>query len=102
MRAYKKADKSGNGYIEFKEFATLISQLNYYDEIINLFRELDIDNDHRISFNEFKKGYDLLNLNSSNTCQLRKEFDSIDTNQSGYIVFDEFCFYMTERMGFGV
>ncbi|CAF1360405.1 unnamed protein product [Didymodactylos carnosus] len=91
MRAYKAADTSGNGFVELAEFGKIVDLLHYYNEISQVFQQLDKNKDKRISFNEFKKGYDLLNQDSDDEEALREEFNSIDTNHGGYILFDEVC-----------
>lgn len=78
-----------NGFIEFKEFRRLIDLLYYYNELSDLFGQLDTNNDRRISFNEFKKGHTLIGQSSLDENYLRQEFNRIDTNHGGYILFDE-------------
>ncbi|CAF3997117.1 unnamed protein product [Adineta steineri] len=89
-RAFKNADKSGDGSIEFNEFSTLIRWLNRYDELKKLFQQIDVNDDHQISINEFIKGHELLNLN---TQLLQLKFNSVDRNHSGYIIFDEVKYF---------
>jgi len=93
MRAYKAADTSQDGFIDFKEFGRLIDLLHYYNKLFQIFKKLDIDNDRRIDFNEFKKGYELMEINVDSNKELKAKFDEIDTNLGGYILFDEFCTY---------
>lgn len=66
--------------------------LKKYDEISQVFEQLDTNDDHRISFREFKQGFQLLNEDDSDEEQLRQEFDAIDSNDGGYILFDEVKF----------
>ena len=75
--------------MELKEFTKIVELLKYYDEISKIFEELDTNDDHRISFNEFKRGYELLGEDSADEDRLREEFDAIDTNHGGQILFDE-------------
>lgn len=63
--------------------------LHYYRELGAIFNELDTNGDHRITFAEFKKGFDLIGDDSSDQNFLRQEFNKIDTNQGGFILFDE-------------
>ena len=63
--------------------------LHQYNEISKIFEELDTNDDHRISFKEFKRGYELLGDDASDEDHLREEFDAIDTNDGGQILFDE-------------
>ena len=83
-----------NRQIDFDEFSTLMRWLNRYDEIKKLFQQLDTDKDHRISFGEFEKGHELLNLN---TQLLQLKFNSIDRNHSGYIIFDEVNYFSCHK-----
>ena len=79
------------GFIEFKEFRRLIELLYYYNELSDLFRQLDTNRDKRISFSEFKKGHQLIDQLNTHENHLREEFDRIDTNHGGFILFDEVC-----------
>ncbi len=80
---------SQNGFVELKEFEKIIQLLNKYDKISKIFEELDTNDDHRIGYNEFKKGFELLGEDTSDEDHLQQEFDSIDSNHGGYILFDE-------------
>ncbi|UJR09384.1 hypothetical protein I4U23_013627 [Adineta vaga] len=97
LRAYKAADTSGNGFVELREFEKIVQLLKQYNEISKVFEELDTNDDHRISFQEFKKGFELLGEDNSDEEGLKQEFDSIDSNDGNYILFDEFCMYMANR-----
>jgi Ca2+-binding EF-hand superfamily protein len=57
--------------------------------LFQIFKKLDIDNDRRIDFNEFKKGYELMGINVNSTKELKAKFDEIDTNHGGHSLFDE-------------
>ncbi|CAM2707351.1 unnamed protein product [Rotaria socialis] len=70
MRAYKAADISGNGLVELKEFAKILELLHYYNKL----RE-----------------------DSNDESYLKNEFKQVDTNNGGFILFDEFCMYMANR-----
>ena len=56
-----------------------------------LFGQLDVNKDKRISFAEFKKGHELIGHSHVSEKQLKEEFHRIDTNNGGYILFDEVC-----------
>lgn len=58
-----------------------------------VFKKLDKNNDKRLSFDEFKKGHDLIGIHTKNQKQLREEFDRIDKNKGGFILFDEVCLF---------
>ena len=75
--------------MEFPEFHHLIELLYYYNELSNLFGQLDTNKDKRISYSEFKKGHQLIGRTDLDDYQLKEEFHQIDTNHGGYILFDE-------------
>ncbi|CAG8694859.1 1567_t:CDS:2, partial [Cetraspora pellucida] len=89
MRAYKSADASKDGFIERDEFPRLIELLYNYNELYDLFQQLDQDKDKRINFEEFKKGYKLMGIHRLSNDEIKAEFDKIDTNHGGYILFEE-------------
>ncbi|CAG8570169.1 13532_t:CDS:2 [Racocetra fulgida] len=89
MRAYKAADTSKDGFIERDEFPRLIELLYYYNELYDLFQQLDKNKDKRITFEEFKKGYKLMGIGRLSNDEIKEEFNKIDTNHGGYILFDE-------------
>ncbi|KAJ3223427.1 hypothetical protein HK099_001151 [Clydaea vesicula] len=97
MRAYKAADKSKDGFIEKDEFVSLIKLLNHYDSLFKVFQKLDTDKDKRISLKEFIKGYELIGLDTKDAAKLKSEFEKIDTNNGGYILFEEFCIAMAKK-----
>jgi len=96
MRAYKAADTSRDGFIEFNEFKLFMKLLKQYHQYSILFSKLDFDHDKRVSLNEFIKGHNLAGIiiDDSNA---KAEFQKIDTNSGGYILFDEFCIYMAKK-----
>jgi hypothetical protein len=75
-----------------------VNLLKQYDEISKVFEELDTNDDHRVSFAEFKKGFDLLGEDNSDEESLRQEFDAIDSNDGDYILFDEVRLFLASQM----
>lgn len=59
-----------------------------------MFGQLDTNGDKRISFNEFKKGHELIGESDLDDGHLKQEFNKIDTNHGGYILFDEVCYLL--------
>jgi len=96
MRAYKAADVNKDGLVNFGEFHHLVDLLFYFNELGKEFAVLDKDHDHRISLQEFIKGHAILGLHLSEA-DAKQEFQKIDTNHGGYILFDEFCTYMAKK-----
>ncbi|CAF1270279.1 unnamed protein product [Adineta ricciae] len=97
LRAFKAADTNNSGFVEMKEFCRLIDLLYYYNEMSDLFGQLDTNKDKRISFAEFKKGHELIGESDVGDANLKRDFNRIDTNHGGYILFDEFCIYMAKK-----
>ena len=88
MRAYKTLSYQ-DGFIDKNEFERLIDLLYYFNDLYKKFQQLVKNNDKRISFLEFKKGHEIIGLEASTLEELKKEFNKIDTNREGYILFDE-------------
>lgn len=117
-KAFKKFDKDNSGYVTTQEIHSLLTSLGYsfsLSQISRLVSTVDKNNDGRLTFEEFKR---LLTdsterkstvsvLETSNTSEeaveavvvqqetphrnvLRKIFDSIDTDASGFINSKEF------------
>lgn len=78
-----------NDSIELDEFRRLIDLLQYYQQIDDVFKQFDTNNDQRISFSEFKKGFQVIGDANVNEENLRQDFNTIDSDRSGYIQFDE-------------
>lgn len=97
MRAYKSADKSGDGFIGEPEFKDLLLFIQFYDQLYLEFAAMDADGDSRIQFEEFKKGCKIVGLKNMTEDKLKAEFAQIDVNGGGMILFDEFCSYLVKR-----
>lgn len=67
--------------------------LQYYDSLSKIFEDVDTDDDHRVSFDEFKMGIEKLGEDYTSEAELKKDFRAIDTNGGGYILFDEVCHF---------
>ena len=97
MRAYKSSDVNGDGFVKRDEFAKLLYFLAYYDTLYQKFKNVDSDGDRRLDFAEFKKAHQLLGL-PGDEAALKKEFQSMDKNGGGKVLFDEFCMYYASQM----
>jgi len=97
MRAYKRTIKEGNddSWVQKKEFKALLASLFYFNKIFWIFNEVDGD-DRRLDFDEFRKCLSFCGTNMSED-QARREFQSVDRNGGGIILFDEFCRYFTMK-----
>lgn len=98
MRAYKRTIKEGNGddWVQKKEFKALLGALFYFNKVFWLFNESSEDGDRRLTYSEFKKCLAIAGAQMSDT-EARREFQTIDRNGGGIILFDEFCHYFTMK-----
>lgn len=87
MRAYKACDRDGSGLVGRNEFRLLLKYLLYFDELRDLFVKIDTSGDGRLTVKEFTKGADLV----GGFEDAEKAFKSIDQNDGGFVLFDEFC-----------
>ena len=98
MRAFQAAKKVvktknpyGDDYIQFREFRILLYFLRQYFEFYQAFDRVDQDDDRRIDRDEFIQSLPQLEMWVGKIDDPDAEFDSIDTNGGGIILFDEFC-----------
>ena len=100
MRAYKQSTKGdggdGDDWVAPKEFPALICNLFYFNKLFKAFKQVDADNDRRLDFAEFKAGLDLIGMNIDDV-EAREEFDQMDSNEGGIVLFDEFCVWYTKK-----
>jgi hypothetical protein len=87
----------GDAWIEPPEFPMLLVNLFYFNKLFRLFDDVDADGDRRLDLNEFKEGILLLDLELEGT-NADTEFRIVDANQSGYILFEEFCVWYTGKV----
>lgn len=93
IRAFRAADKDQDGLIDESEFTALLRFLAYYDLLFQHFDKIDSDDDRRLTLNEFKQGHQLAGIKISDQ-QAEQLFMSIDKNNGGLVLFDEFCMFM--------
>lgn len=85
-----KRGKTGDDYIELREFKFFLLSLRQYFEYHEAFCRVDADNDKRISLIEFKNNQQKIEV-WVGKIDAEEEFKKIDTNNGGHILFDEFC-----------
>ncbi|EGD82612.1 hypothetical protein, variant [Salpingoeca rosetta] len=99
MRAYKQTtlkDGDGDAWVERREFPALIRNIFYFNKLFHVFDVIDRDDDRRLDFDEFKRGLGEIGL-SIPTSEARAEFDLMDMNDGGIVLFDEFCAYVARK-----
>jgi len=102
MRAFQKAcrynsDGKYDDYVEKSEFHCLLLNIFWFGKLYMIFEKIDKDMDRRIDLQEFQHGCTELELQLTPT-EAQKEFESIDTNSGGQILFVEFCAYIRKRV----
>ena len=101
MRAYKqtclKDGGDGDAWVEPKELPQLLQNLIYFNKLYAAFISIDQDFDRRLDIDEFKKGAKKLKMKLSKS-QLKKEFNAMDANGGGVVLFDEFCVWYTKKV----
>ncbi len=92
MRAYKftiAAVNGGNGddFVERLEFPALLINLFYFTKLWTVFAKMDADGDRRVSFGEFQRNLAALGVTLA-PAEARAEFEAIDVNGGGVILFE--------------
>jgi Ca2+-binding EF-hand superfamily protein len=102
MRAYKRTtlkDGDGDSWVERREFVPLLRNLFFFNKLWRIFDDFDVEDDRRINAWEFRAGLGSLGFNMSERAA-SMEFATIDINDGGQILFDEFCGYCITKAGF--
>merc|ERR1712137_447949 len=100
MRAYKKTilkDGDGDDWVEKKEFHALLLNIFWFAKLFQQFSAIDTGADRRIDLGEFTRGMASLGLHMD-ASQAQAEFQKIDTNGGGQVLFVEFCAYIRNRV----
>ena len=98
MRAYKAADSSGDGWIQLEEIPSLLMYAQYFVALWNKFDEMDKNRDGRFDLDEFKNGCQMFGLTIDNQ-DAEIEFATMDSDNSGYAEFEEFCSWIAQVQG---
>ena len=91
-----KAKQSGD-YIEWLEFRYILIYLRQYLEYYAMFCRLDTSDDFKINLDEFKKGLPIMEKWGVKISNPQEEFNKIDNNKSGNIMFEEFAEYAIKK-----
>ncbi|KAL7562272.1 hypothetical protein ACA910_004074 [Epithemia clementina (nom. ined.)] len=93
FRAFQKADVHSQGWVERSKFGAFIQLIAYFPHLYQVFTSLDTDHDRHLTKSEFVQAATLSQLPN-----LEQVFDEITREHYlGYIVFDDFCWYMAEH-----
>jgi len=99
MRAYKKTtlrDGNGDSWVQKYEFSDLLLNIFWFNKLFKIFNVLS-DGDRRIDLGEFSAGLSQLGLQLS-PAEAQVEFQKIDRNHGGQVLFVEFCAYVRNRI----
>lgn len=88
---YKSKSKHGDDYLDWMEFRIVLVYLRQYFEYYVMFCRIDKSDDFKVDINEFKKALGTLESWGVKITDAQAEFNKIDTNKGGVIMFDEFC-----------
>lgn len=83
--------KYGADYLEKKEFRIFLVALRQRFEYFQAFKRIDSGGDGRIDLMEFMGARKIIEKWVGKMADPEKEFNTIDTNGGGQILFDEFC-----------
>ena len=93
----KSSSKYGDEFVGWLEFRIILVYLRQYFEYYVMFCRIDSSNDFKISINEFKKAIPTLEKWGIKINDPESEFNKIDINNGGVIMFDEFCTYAIKK-----
>ena len=100
MRAYKQTcivDGDGDPWIEPNELPQLLVNIVYFNKLYAAFKDMDTDNDNRLDVNEFVQGAKKIGIKMTKR-KLKMEFEIMDANNGGIVLFDEFCVWYTKQV----
>jgi hypothetical protein len=101
MRAYKQTclmdGGDGDAWVEPHELPQLLVNLFYFNKLYAAFIDIDRDFDRRLDKNEFYLGAKKLGLKLKRKAA-NKEFEEMDANDGGVVLFDEFCVWYTKKI----
>ena len=93
----KSSSKYGDEFVGWLEFRIILVYLRQYFEYYVMFCRIDSSQDFKISINEFKKAIPTLEKWGIKIDDPESEFNKIDINNGGVIMFDEFCTYAIKK-----
>mmetsp|Transcript_107291 Transcript_107291/g.308671 ORF Transcript_107291/g.308671 Transcript_107291/m.308671 type:complete len:485 (-) Transcript_107291:324-1778(-) len=99
MRAYKKTtlrDGNGDDWVQKGEFASLLLNIFWFNKLFQIFQSID-GGDRRLDLGEFQRGLATLGLQMSPQ-EAQAEFQKMDTDHGGQVLFVEFCAYVRNRV----
>ena len=98
-KSRKAKSKRNDDYVEADEFRLLLLCMRQYFELYIAFSRLDCSSDRRLSHEEFINAVPVLQRwgVSLTEEEAKTEFQIIDDNGGGYILFDEFIVWALQK-----
>ena len=86
-----KKKKHDDDYVEKSEFRLFFVNLRVYFELWSMFDAIDTGDDRRVNFDEFQQAVPTIESWGVKIDDAKAEFDTIDKNSGGQILFQEFA-----------
>ena len=102
IRAFARTtskDGDGDDWVQRREFKALMVNVIYFNRAFELFDSIDTGRDQRVDFEEFFAAVSRLGLGLDRKLAL-VEFQRIDSNGGGQMLFDEFCEWLVDINSF--
>lgn len=96
--ASKRSDAMEDAVVSRKELRGFMKNVLYYNRLYAAFSIMDDNDNQKIDFEEFTTALTSLNLTMTAE-DVQAEFDAMDTDGSGLVVFDEFCEWFLVKTG---
>ena len=92
-------DGDGDDWVQRREFKALMVNVIYFNRAFELFDSIDTGRDQRVDFEEYFAAVGRLGLGLDRK-QALDEFQRIDSNGGGQLLFDEFCEWLVDINSF--
>ena len=93
----KHKNQYSDDYVEKREFRVFLVALRQRFEFLEAFKRVDNNNDDRIDIDEFIQALDVIQKWVGPISDPEAEFEDIDRNGGGIILFDEFCGWALQK-----
>eukprot|EP00035_Acanthoeca_spectabilis_P019946 m.430375 g.430375 ORF g.430375 m.430375 type:complete len:368 (+) comp17153_c0_seq1:1764-2867(+) len=98
--AFKAADRSGEGRVQFREFRLLIKYLLFFDNAWDLFKQMDTNADGKLQLEEFSLGMQLLSLKEE-AGDAETEYAKMNVDEGKGVELDEFALWLANHSNAG-
>jgi len=85
-------------WVEPNEFAQLLVNIYYFNKVYQCYEQSTDDVGRRITETEFTEGLANIGLDLGEGGAAKAEFDQMDSNDGGSVLFDDFCVWCTAKL----